>query len=116
MRTFDFRNFDEVLNGTAAAETIYGYGGDDTINGGDGDDVLIGGLGGDTLNGGAGNDTASYEDNYGSVATSLTTGVATPTPRSRDSYISIENLRGSSFGRLPDRRQRGQPAGRRRRR
>ncbi|MGL4321149.1 MAG: calcium-binding protein [Paracoccaceae bacterium] len=56
---------DDVLIGTAAANTINGMagndivrglGGNDSINGGDGNDILDGGIGADRLTGGAGND------------------------------------------------------------
>ncbi len=58
-------NGDNVLAGTAAADTInalggndlvFGLGGNDILNGGAGDDELRGGLGNDTILGDAGND------------------------------------------------------------
>jgi trimeric autotransporter adhesin len=47
----------DALDFTAAAETVFGFGGDDTLNTFGGNDVVEGGTGYDTLNGGAGNDT-----------------------------------------------------------
>lgn len=67
----NYKNFGELadtkdlLQGTAASDSIYGYdnndalsglGGDDYLNGGDGDDLIFGGLGKDTLVGGKGKD------------------------------------------------------------
>ncbi len=54
--TFDFRNFAEVLTGTALGDSINGFGGDDVISTLDGDDLLIGGAGADVLIGGTGSD------------------------------------------------------------
>jgi predicted extracellular nuclease len=45
---FDFRDFGEVLLGTAGNDAIDGFGGDDRISGLDGDDMLSGGTGNDT--------------------------------------------------------------------
>lgn len=47
----------DVIVGTAAAETITGQGGNDNISGGDGNDLLSGNAGSDTVAGAAGNDT-----------------------------------------------------------
>ena len=46
-----------ILNGTALADTILGFEGNDTLNGLGGNDFLDGGTGVDTMNGGTGNDT-----------------------------------------------------------
>ena len=53
---------DEILNGTANADTLNGTPASETLNGLDGDDTLNGGLGNDTLDGGAGSDTANFSD------------------------------------------------------
>jgi len=47
------------LVGTAAADTLRGYGGNDTLRGLDGNDTLAGGGGRDLLDGGAGDDVLS---------------------------------------------------------
>lgn len=47
---------DDVLTGTADADTINALGGDDTLDGLEGDDTLFGGEGDDTVIGSAGND------------------------------------------------------------
>ena len=46
----------DILNGGAGNDLLFGQGGDDTLDGGKGNDILIGGLGKDTLLGGEGND------------------------------------------------------------
>jgi Ca2+-binding RTX toxin-like protein len=55
--SYDYRNFSEVLGGTAGNDIIFGFGGNDTISGFDGADYLDGGIGADTMTGGAGDDT-----------------------------------------------------------
>jgi predicted extracellular nuclease len=55
--SYDYRNFSEVLGGTAGNDVIFGFGGNDTISGFDGADYLDGGVGADTMTGGAGDDT-----------------------------------------------------------
>jgi len=50
-------NFDDFINGSALADSIYGFNGNDLLLGGTGSDRLSGGNGNDTLNGGAGPDT-----------------------------------------------------------
>jgi VCBS repeat-containing protein len=47
---------DDLIAGTAGADTVYGQAGDDEIAGAGGADVLFGGADDDTLDGGAGND------------------------------------------------------------
>jgi Ca2+-binding RTX toxin-like protein len=59
---FDFRNFGEVLRGTAAGESIDGFGGDDRLFGLGGNDTLTGGLGDDRIEGGAGADVLTGDD------------------------------------------------------
>ncbi|SEN60784.1 hypothetical protein SAMN05192583_3136 [Sphingomonas gellani] len=74
---FDFRNFGELLNGTAGNDAIDGLGGNDRLfggagndilRGGDGDDLLVGGVGNDTLSGGAGTDVFLYGAAFGKSA------------------------------------------------
>lgn len=101
-------NFGDVLIGDDLANVIEGLGGNDglggagggdTLLGGAGDDFLSGGAGGDILNGGDGSDWADYQFGGAVVAQ------FDPLPQftasgdaAGDSYISIENLRGSAFG------------------
>jgi len=89
--------FIEKMTYTGTADfTGYGNDGDNVIASGAGNDVLFGGAGGDRFEGGAGVDTVSYEDSTEGLSVSLGWG-----PQSGialyDTYIDIENLRGSHF-------------------
>jgi len=89
--------FIEKMTYTGTADfTGYGNDGDNVIVSGAGNDVLFGGAGGDRFEGGAGVDTVSYEDSTEGLSVSLGWG-----PQSGialyDTYIDIENLRGSHF-------------------
>ncbi|MFC3792578.1 Calx-beta domain-containing protein [Sphingobium agri] len=53
---------DDILSGLAGNDQLEGGDGNDTLNGGDGDDTLLGQTGNDTLAGDAGNDTLSGGD------------------------------------------------------
>jgi serralysin len=48
---------DDLLTGSASADTLRGYAGNDTLIGGDGDDTILGGLGDDIIIGGEGADS-----------------------------------------------------------
>ena len=86
--------------GNAWGNVITGGLGDDTLSGASGNDNLNGGFGADRLDGGEGIDLASYFDSAGWVNISLLTGFVGGGPGSHavgDSFVSIENLRGSVF-------------------
>ncbi len=96
-----------AINGTGNAldNVITGNDGSNVLNGGDGKDTLIGGLGGDTLIGGAGadkldggggSDTASYAGATVGVKASLASPATNTGDAAGDTYVSIENLTGSS--------------------
>ncbi|MGV0761328.1 calcium-binding protein [Tistrella mobilis] len=80
--------FNDVLNGTAAANHLAGQ---------DGNDVLRGRGGADLLDGGLGMDTASYFDAGAGVSVDLATGLGSRGDALGDRLISIESLGGSAF-------------------
>ncbi len=95
----------DIINGLDGNDTLNGLGGEDILNGGtgndllrgdDGDDTLEGGTGDDELNGGAGVDWATYANATAGVVADLSVSGAQSTGGAgADSFISIENVRGS---------------------
>jgi serralysin len=84
-------------NTASLIENAIGGSGNDTILGNDADNVLTGGAGGDSLTGGDGRDTASYANALAAIAASLANAEINTGDAAGDSYVSIENLIGSSF-------------------
>ena len=78
-------------------ENLTGSDFNDRLTGDGNDNTLQGGLGADVLNGAGGIDTASYAHAYRGVIASLTTPSSNRGEAQGDSFISIENLRGSNF-------------------
>ena len=116
-------NGNDLLTGTAAANTINGLGGNDTIqglggadtlDGGDGDDrqeggfgndLLLAGDGADTLDGGAGINTVSYQAavNLLPAIASLKTGLGGGEGWSQgDVLVNVQNLTGTDFAFVRD--------------
>jgi Ca2+-binding RTX toxin-like protein len=60
--SYDYRDFNELLNGTGGNDGINGFGGNDRIFTYGGNDVLFGGTGADQMTGGTGDD-AYFVDN-----------------------------------------------------
>lgn len=109
-------NANETLTGTNDADLISGLGGFDNLFGNGGNDTLVGGAGEDFMSGGQGNDTfdgtagpgdvesdldydtASYREETGGqgVVVNLVTSTGTDTYGNQDTYIDIEDVRGSA--------------------
>ncbi len=78
-----------IIDGTAAADTLTGTTGDDTINGLGGNDIIVASSGVDTIDGGTGNDriilditspgvfTGTVAENFTATATTLTNASGT---------------------------------------
>ncbi|RFO97516.1 hypothetical protein DIC66_06485 [Rhodoferax lacus] len=89
---------DTVFTG-AGPDLVHGGDGNDTLSGGTGNDTLDGGTGADAMDGGQGIDTATYENALTAVVATLDTslGVVSTGEAVGDTYLNIENLRGSQF-------------------
>lgn len=81
----------------SVATTATGNGLANRITGNARDNILIGGLGADILDGSTGFDSASYIDSAGGVTVNLALNTGSGHSAEGDTYLSIENLRGSSF-------------------
>lgn len=81
-------NFDDIIIGDAAANTLKGL---------DGDDLLMGGAGADRLEGGSGFDTVSFSNATAGVAVYLSARMGTAGDAAGDVYIDIEAANGSGF-------------------
>ena len=77
-------------------ENLLGSSDNDTLTGNSGNNVLNGGAGADKLDGGAGSDTASYFGATSGVTASLSWTSINTGDAKGDTYVSIENLSGST--------------------
>jgi Ca2+-binding RTX toxin-like protein len=89
------------LTGSQFADFLYGDGSVNVLSGLAGDDKLVGIGGADRLDGGAGRDTAGYDaSSAAGVRADLLTTWTNTNEAAGDTYVSIENLAGSSFNDL----------------
>ena len=87
---------DDVIYGGGGHDFLLGQDGDDEIYGGTGRDVIRGGDGADLLDGGSEDDWIQYND--GSfVYVDLLNGIGRHNEAEGDTYVSVENVRGSNF-------------------
>ncbi|WP_300439573.1 LamG-like jellyroll fold domain-containing protein [uncultured Mameliella sp.] len=90
--------YGDSLRGDGGANMLSGLAGADTLIGYDGDDSLAGDAGADRLIGGAGSDTAVYASAAGGLIADLVDPSLNTGDARGDTYLSVENLLGSSFG------------------
>src|SRR4051794_11816605 len=90
-------NSDPELEGTDAADTIFGLGGHDILIGLGGSDTLEGGAGADEIFGSSGFDYAGYRSSSAGVAVWLDEFHAAGGDAAGDHLYSIEGLIGSAF-------------------
>ena len=87
----------DVISGRGGHDFLLGGDGNDHIIGGTGRDVIRGNAGADTLNGESEEDWVQFNDAPGRVELDLGAGTGTVGDAAGDIYISIENIRGSTF-------------------
>ena len=96
----------DQLQGGTGNDMLFGGMGDDGLEGGYDDDFLEGGLGADALDGGMGTDTAAYTMSSEAVTVDLRFGVGPGSSTIKapmggdamgDTFVGIENLRGSMY-------------------
>jgi len=87
----------ENVVATDGNDTLTGNAQANVLTGGKGDDVLEGGARADVLDGGGGIDTASYSRAAVGVVANLVQASANTGDAAGDSYVGIENLRGSAY-------------------
>jgi Ca2+-binding RTX toxin-like protein len=87
----------ENVIGTAYNDTITGDAGANKLYGGAGNDHFWGSGGGDKFDGGTGRDWVDYRNSTVGVNVNLITGQGQGGLAQGDTYVSIENIRGSAF-------------------
>jgi Ca2+-binding RTX toxin-like protein len=95
--SLDAGDGNDILSGGDDQDTLRGAGGTDQLNGGDGNDKLLGGAGSDALDGGAGVDRAQYTYATAGLLADLQVSSVNTGEASGDTYVSVEDLIGSSF-------------------
>jgi Ca2+-binding RTX toxin-like protein len=96
---------DDEVFGSFGSDSLVGGTGNDTLGGGDQNDTLVGGAGADRLDGGDGSDTVDYSTaqqisaffGITGVFSNLMTGEGALGDAAGDTYVDVENIRGSSF-------------------
>ena len=83
---------DDVVNAGAGNDTIIGGAGNDTLNGEAGNDTLTGGSGNDTIDGGADIDTAIFSGTYDSYTFTRAAGDSSITVTGADGTDQVSNV------------------------
>ncbi len=89
----------DSLYGGAGSDELYGGTGNDLLSGGTESDYFVGGQGQDTISGGSGFDMVDYSDEGGKfgVTVNLAANTAIDSYGDKDTYSSIERVRGTDF-------------------
>ena len=95
--TDDIRGI-EYVSGSSSGDTLRGDDNSNKLWGIGGNDLLEGRGGNDIIDGGMGSDTATFDSAPNGVFVDLENVLPQNTQEGIDSFISIENLRGSSHG------------------
>ncbi|WP_162243300.1 calcium-binding protein [Methylobacterium sp. Leaf399] len=100
-------DFNDVLSGDAAANSLYGgkgadalggNGGNDFLSAGEGDDALYGGAGADYLGGDDGFDLAVYANATSGIVVDLVANNTNTGDAAGDAFFSIEGVIATQFG------------------
>jgi Ca2+-binding RTX toxin-like protein len=89
-----------LKTGTAGDDTLIGTTGIDILRGLAGNDQLTGGKGADLLDGSRGVDTVHYDASFEGVSINLAFNTASGGDAIGDTFVSIENVTGSTFADL----------------
>ncbi|MEM1299471.1 MAG: M10 family metallopeptidase C-terminal domain-containing protein [Pseudomonadota bacterium] len=87
----------DVITGMGGHDFLLGGAGNDHIIGGTGRDVIRGNAGADLIDGQSEDDWIQFNDAPGRIELNLGLGTGTVGDAAGDTYISIENIRGSTF-------------------
>jgi len=85
------------LSGADGSDIVSGAEGDDVLAGDGGDDFLIGGPGADDMAGGLDSDTVTYSESPAGVNANLTSGTASGGNAAGDTFSDVESLGGSAL-------------------
>ena len=85
------------INGTAEDDVLFGNSADNFMYGIGGDDTFMGSAGADEMHGSDGSDMADYSQSRSAVTVDLLAGTGRGGDAQGDRYVSIENVKGSSY-------------------
>ena len=89
--------FKTNINGTADNDVLYGNYADNYMYGIEGNDTFMGSDGNDEMHGSDGDDTVNYSSSPKAVTVNLMKGSGKGGYAQGDSYVSIENVKGSQY-------------------